>query len=175
MKRLVVRIVEVLVLPTLGLVAGLTLAPGRGELIAHVYIVVVLAGCLGVLVAAIAAAQPDAGPSLLERGLRVPPRPAVERLGELARIETDVTLGQATAFDLHYRLRPTMQLIAGGLLAARRGIDLDRQPERARAALGAETWELVRPDREPPADRNAPGIEREALRRAVASLEEMSA
>ena len=45
-----------------------------------------------------------------------------------------MTLGTASAYDLHYRLRPTLREIAAGLLADRRGIGLDGEPERARAA-----------------------------------------
>ena len=47
-------------------------------------------------------------------------------------------------------LRPIVREIAAARLA-RHGVSLDRQPERARALLGAQTWELVRPDREAPA------------------------
>jgi hypothetical protein len=61
--------------------------------------------------------------------------------------------------------------IAGELLAARRGIDLDTEPEAARRLLGDEAWELVRPDREPPQNRYAPGIETAALATVVTSLE----
>ena len=93
------------------------------------------------------------------------------RVPELERIEREVTLGQTTAFDLHFRLRPTLRRIASELLRARRGIDLDANPEAARRALGDETWELVRADREPPHDRFGPGIELESLRHVVVSLE----
>ena len=48
-----------------------------------------------------------------------------------------MTLGRATAFDLHFRLRPVLRRLAGDLLAARRGIELDREPGRGRSARSA--------------------------------------
>ena len=68
-------------------------------------------------------------------------------------MEREVALGLATAFDLHYRLRPRLRRIATELLAARRGIDLDGSPEAARRVLGDDAWEIVRGDREPPHER----------------------
>ncbi len=79
----------------------------------------------------------------------------------------------AAAFDVHFRLRPVLVDLAGDLLASRRGIDLERDPERARAALGEPTWELVRPDRPEPADRNDPGIARPELDRVITALEHL--
>ena len=72
-----------------------------------------------------------------------------------ARARGDARHGQP--YDLHYRLRPTLRETAAGLLAVRRGIELDREPDRGARALGDETWQLVRPDREPPDDRAAAG------------------
>ena len=46
------------------------------------------------------------------------------------KIEREVTLGLTTAFDLHFRLRPTLRRIASELLRARRGIDLREERER---------------------------------------------
>ena len=82
-----------------------------------------------------------------------------------------MTLGLATAFDLHYRLRPRLRRIATELLAARRGIDLDASPEAARRALGDDAWEIVRGDLEPPRERFAAGLDIASLRLAVSALE----
>ena len=68
-------------------------------------------------------------------------------------------------------MRPPLRRIAGELLAARRGIDLDGSPEAARRALGEETWEIVRADREPPRERYGAGLQLVALRDVVTSLE----
>ena len=169
MKRVAIRAAEILVLPTVALVVVLALAPGRAELAVHVYVLVLLAAALASTVGSIAS-EARRGESAFDAALE---RPEVEneRLSELVRLEREVTLAQATQFDLHHRLRPVLREIAGGLLAVRRGVDLDRQPERARAILGEETFELVRGDREAPWDRQTSGPALEELRRMVASLE----
>ena len=92
-------------------------------------------------------------------------------MAELERMERDVELGLTSAFDLHFRLRPTVRPLAAELLRARRGVDLDASPDAARRALGEETWQLVREDREPPTERLAPGLDIASLRRLVDSLE----
>jgi hypothetical protein len=86
-------------------------------------------------------------------------------------MEREVALGLATAFDLHYRLRPRLRRVATALLTARRGIELDANPEAARRALGDDAWEIVRGDREPPQERFAAGVDIASLRRAVSALE----
>ena len=86
-------------------------------------------------------------------------------------MEREVSLGLATAFDLHYRLRPRLRRVAAELLAARRGIELDASPDAARRALGDDAWEIVRGDREPPRERFGPGLDIASLRLAVDALE----
>lgn len=160
-------------LPALLTVAAVVVAvalPGRAELVLHVYVLVLAAIVLARLVAALRASLPAQAVSRFDAGLRRrPERP--RRLPELEKMEREVALGSATAFDLHYRLRPSVRRIAGELLAARRGIDLDAEPERARRALGEEAWELVRGDREPPRDRFARGLDPGSLGRVVSALE----
>ena len=118
------------------------------------------ASCSGVTVA-----LPPAEPAPLER----PPR--TRRVGQLESIARALDLAEASSFDLHNVLRPIIREIAAARLA-RHGVSLDRQPERARALLGAQTWELVRPDREVPAGRSGRGgCSRDELRAIVASLE----
>ncbi len=96
---------------------------------------------------------------------------ANEPLPELARVEREVTLGVATAFDLHFRLRPRIREVAASRLADRRGIDLERRPEAAREALGDAVWEIVRPDREPPRERHGPGLGLPGLRAVMEGLD----
>jgi hypothetical protein len=94
----------------------------------------------------------------------------------LAAMEDDVALAQADRFDLHFRLRPVLREICGAGLAAQSGIELDRQPDRARERLSPATWELVRPDR--PRPERTPsgslghgGIDTGSLREIVTELE----
>lgn len=144
--------------------------PGRAEVAFHLYVLLLAAVGLGHLLALLRSALPERTPSVVDAALRPRGHGAV-RIPELERLEREVTLGQATAFDLHFRLRPTLRRIASELLRSRRGIDLDREPAAARRVLGDETWQLVRPDREPPGERFGPGIAPPALRNVVASLE----
>ena len=105
-----------------------------------------------------------------ERALRRR-EPPPNRPAQLARIERTVALAAASSFDLHYRLRPLLREIAAHRLASRRGVDLDGAPAEARAVLGEELWDLVRPDREPPDDRLARGLPLARVRSALAALE----
>lgn len=108
--------------------------------------------------------------SLYERALRRRVL-AAARPPELAKLERAVTLGASSSFDLHVRVRPVLRQIAAHRLAARRGAELDSGAPEVRAALGEELWELVRPGREPPDDRFAPGMSVPRLRDAVERLE----
>ena len=155
---------------TLVLVVTLVALPGRSEVVVRIYLLLLAAFVLANLLARLRASLPERTASPVDAALSRRPRPAL-RVPELERIEREVTLGQTTAFDLHFRLRPTLRRIAYELLRARRGIDLDADPEAARRALGDETWDLVRVDREPPHDRFAKGIGLESLRHVVVSLE----
>ena len=155
---------------TLVLAIVLFVDPGRAELAVHVYVLVLAAIGIGHLLAALRRSLPRRGPSPFDNALRTRARPT-HRLPELERLEREVALGLATAFDLHYRLRPRLRRIATELLAARRGIDLDGNPDAARRALGEDAWQIVRGDLEPPPERFAPGLDIASLRLAVASLE----
>jgi len=143
-------------------------APGRFELELDIYILAV--GGLALLEVVIVAreAYPNERRSALAAALE---RKAVKvpRPPEIERLERELTLATATAFDLHARLRPTLREIAGMRLAVR-GQRLDVDGEEV---LGEKLWELVRPDRPPPTDRHASGLPLTELRSAVARLEEL--
>jgi hypothetical protein len=158
---------------TLTLVAAtlLLVLSARTELILHVYVLALATIALAHLIRAVRGLVPAAlGGSPFDAALRRRPR-RPERLPELERIEREVALGLATAFDLHFRLRPSLRRTASELLAAKRGIELDGDRDAARRALGNETWDLLRSDREPPTDRFGPGLDIAALRRVVSTLE----
>jgi hypothetical protein len=95
---------------------------------------------------------------------------AFRRPRELRRLERAVALGVEDAGHLHTSLRPRLRSIAAPLLALR-GVDLDHAPEQARLVLGDELWDLVRPDRDRPADSFGPGIRPERLELVVERLE----
>jgi len=80
-------------------------------------------------------------------------------------MEREVTLGAATAYDLHVRLLPQLRQIAQARL------------ERSGRPMSPETlgrwWELLRPDRPVPENRHGPGISVAELRALVSDLERM--
>jgi hypothetical protein len=155
---------------TVFLIAALAVVPGRAEVVLRVYVLLLAAFLLARLLTRLRNSLPERGTSPVDAALNRRPR-RVERVPELEKIEREVTLGLTTAFDLHFRLRPTLRRIASELLRARRGIDLDANPGAARRALGEATWELVRADREPPLDRFGRGLDLDSLRNVVVSLE----
>jgi len=92
--------------------------------------------------------------------------------GELALVR-EVELSTFGAFHLHTRLRHVLREIADHRLRAHYGVDLDREPIRARELVGARAWELVRPDRPPPQDRLSSGPSVAQLSEIVDELEEI--
>ena len=99
-------------------------------------------------------------------------RRSVSRLAALQRIERVVGAGRQSAGDVQVRVRPLLCEIADPLLR-REGVRLDSEPLRARALLGEELWEVVRPDRPRPQDRRAPGLTLSELERLVQKLERL--
>ena len=148
------------------LLVALWFLPGRRGLAVDVFLLVVAAGAVLALVRALADAAPKASPEPPP-----PPRRLLQRLPELERTERAVLLAASNAFDVHYRLRPILREIAAQRLATRRGLELDRDIADSRAVVGEETWELVRPDREPPHLRFGPGVGARDLGKVVDSLE----
>lgn len=172
MRKVLIDSIVVAGLATAALFIARALAPGRRELELDIYALTL--GGLAVLCAVtwLRRSLPPAGDSSLQRALERP-RPVRNQLPELARLERELYIGAAQAFDLHYRVRPVLREIALARLAER-GLRLDNGDEAVREALGDEVWELVRPDREPPLDRHGGGIGFGGLERLVARLEGLS-
>jgi hypothetical protein len=160
------RVSTVLAFTTLGLVLALALRPVSVEQIVAAYVIVVAAIFLASLTRILAAEsrrdQISQFEYLIARRADQPSRPA-----ELVRVEREITLGSSSAGHLHTRLLPLLRECA----VARLGVDFERSPERAHALLGDEVWELLRPDRPVPFDRNAPGLPLRRLRAVVDTLE----
>jgi hypothetical protein len=85
----------------------------------------------------------------------------------------EVEQSTASALHLHVRLRPILREIAAHRLWMRFGVELDGEQERARELVGANAWELIRPDRPPPSDRLARGPTPADLRVVVEELERL--
>jgi hypothetical protein len=157
-----------MVLPTLALAAVVLFAPGRAGLAARVYALVLAATAVAVILLALRRAFPRERPlSDVRRAAPARRRPPAS----LDRIEHEAVLGVAGSFDLHFHLVARLLSIASGLLASRRRISLETEPDAAHAVLGDAAWELVRPDRAAPEDRLSRGISPHELDQVVAALE----
>jgi hypothetical protein len=92
---------------------------------------------------------------------------------ELLRVERELELGIANAASAYFRLLPQLRAAAAARLASRHGVELDRRPDAARALLGEEAWELLRPDRPEPADRFGRGVPRERVAELIERVESL--
>jgi hypothetical protein len=151
------------VVATVGLAAAIVFG-APGELSVQTWLLAL--GALGLATGAHALRTPRR-PSQLEHALRRRPQP-LERPLQLERLEREVVLGAGSAFDLHYKLRNTLRQIAAQRLAEGHALELDAAgPD----VLTADTWAVLRPDREAPHDRHAAGIPLERLSRLLDELE----
>ena len=84
---------------------------------------------------------------------------------QVEQIERAVTLGVATAYDLHLRLLPQLREIAQ--------CRLERTGRTSSPETLGRWWDLLRSDRGEPADRFAAGLPTDELLALVADLERM--
>jgi hypothetical protein len=130
----------------------------------------VVLGALGAAACLVAlAVRLPADQRVFESGLR--PRVRTDLWpAQLVRLERIMQWSGSSALDAHTRLRPVLVEIAEARLA-RRGLRLERDVAEARRLLGPKAWDLVRPDRPPPEDRDAPGIAPRDLEEILDRLE----
>ena len=153
------------------LIVLVVLAPSRQSLFVGIYELVLAAIALGALVGSFRAFEPQLGMrSPFERAPEQPEEP--HAIPELDRIGRLVVLGGANEFDLHYRLRPLLRQISAERLQDHYGVDLDREPERAKTLLGEGLWGVVRPDRKV-GRRRGPGLPAAELAGYVSTLEQL--
>lgn len=98
---------------------------------------------------------------------RVADSPPLEQLRQVGRA---LTAARASEFGVDRDLRPLFRPIAAMRLA-RRGVDLDRHTEKARAILGDELWELVRAEGPCGSNRVEGGISAAGLQSLIERLE----
>ena len=127
--------------------------------------VVALAGTATLWLCAEVQARAGVVPEPAWRGRRRRPAAGPVDAATLLGERRFVRFAGHTAWDVHTRLRPRLREVADDLLSARRGLQLDdpAAAERIRAMVGDPTWELVRPGRPVPADRQGPGLDRDEL------------
>jgi hypothetical protein len=169
MNSIVARAVKVGVVASFAVGLAAYLSTGLRSLFLDVYLVVICAVLLLALVRTTRLKAPALAPSRFERVLREMQQGPTDT-GEPALVR-DVDLAVLGAFHLHVRLRPVLREIAAHRLRLHYGVDLDAEPGQARELVGSEAWDLVRPDRPPPADRLAPGPPLSTLAQVVTELE----
>jgi len=113
----------------------------------------------------------DPTPSRFEQALRERARATSARPGVFLVMDREIELGILHAGQAHRRLLPLLRAAAAARLQARHGIELERGSPAARALLGDEAWEFLRPDREPPADPFGPGVPRETIADLIERVE----
>jgi len=98
----------------------------------------------------------------------------LDEVEQFRLIARHLTLSSSSELDLHHHLRPLVREIAASRLARHHGVSLDREPAQAQAIIGnGQLWALVRPDREPPEDRQARGWSKAELEQLLQELEEL--
>ena len=155
MRAIVRRAVGAAALATTGAGAALLFTSGAQARIVDVYVLVMAGVVLLALHRTIRVAAPQS-PSPFELALERLRTPAPAARTELVE-ERDVLLSRLNAFHFYIRVRPMLREFAHYRLRSRFGVDLDREPERARELVASHAWQVVRPDAGPPADRLARG------------------
>ena len=156
---------------TIALLASWWIAPGRRELELDLFVLVVGGISLLAMTSWLKQIAPPGGRSELEAALVSHPRPS-PNVQELDRLERELSMGAARAFDLHSRVRPVLREVASAGLA-RRGLELDTRAVPVRELLGDELADLLDPDRQLPDDRQAPGPGLDRIGAAIERLERL--
>jgi hypothetical protein len=108
---------------------------------------------------------------VLPRAPRLPVGPQASRPvrpADLERVESIVT-ARSVASGVHTTLRPLLVEIAATRLGRRRALT----PADAKALLGDELWDLLRPDRPRPEDPAGPGLSVDQLEQMTWRLEQL--
>jgi hypothetical protein len=122
--------------------------------------------------------------ALLTARLRIPPpareprpsRPEQPAAGEFTayrRTESALALAQSSRRLFDYTARPLLQRLLVALLADRRRLDLTRDPQAAREAVGDDLWPLLDPARPASGDSRPPGVSEQTIARIVDRLEDL--
>jgi hypothetical protein len=170
--RVLLRRAPTIVMATLVIAGVLLFADVDATLATRIYLLLVGALVLLTFVGATEFAtrsEPSAFEQALVRKKRRGARP-----DELESLERQVTLSVQNGFDFHVRLRPAVRDAAAAALWRLHGVDLDTEPDRARALLPPQVWDVVRPDLPLPEDRHAPGPSLAQIDAVVGEIERMS-
>jgi hypothetical protein len=89
------------------------------------------------------------------------------------RIESALALAQTSQRLFDYTARPLLQRLLAARLADRRRLDLTRDPQAAREAVGDDLWPLIDPARPASGDSRPPGVSKQTIARIVDRLEDL--
>jgi hypothetical protein len=142
---------------------------GAHAIVIDVYLLCIGAVVLLALVRTTRAHMPAQRPSPFDAAIAAMRRAPMES-GEPA-LARELELSTYNAFHFYARLRLLLRDVAAHRLRSRYGVELDAEPARARELVGREAWDVIRPDRQPPADRLASGPTIGELSAVVAELE----
>lgn len=162
MRRHAIDLIVVLTAATVAAAYLFATDPSWRSIIFRAYVLMLGAFAMLFLISAVGNAIPKRRRSHFELALaRSQSAPA--KVSDLERVQREVTLAISSAHDLHTRLAPHLREIAQARL------------ERTGRTLSPHTagrwWDLLRPDREPPADKFARGIPLAELRECLDDLE----
>jgi hypothetical protein len=135
------------------------------------YVLLVGALAVGASIREITARFPIYGRSAFDQAERGRP-PAAEPPGRLREIERLVSYAAWDVFDAEARMRPLLCQIAAHRLAVSRAIDLEADPDAARAELGERVWNILTPA-DPSPQRPEPPITLDELQVVVSALERL--
>ena len=169
---LAVRLVRLAIVATVVLIVLLALPPLSTSRALAIW-VVLLAGLVLVAVAGHSRERGrPAHAARFEEALRTR-KPKDSEPVELLRMERELLLGIAEADHAHRQLLPLLRGAAAARLSSRHGFELEQRPEAARALLGEDAWELLRPDRPAPENRHGPGVPRERIAAVIERVESL--
>ena len=156
---------------TLGALVGLFASTGMRARVLDAYLVAIGAVLMLMLIRTVRNVIGDRPRSAFDDALATMRR-APPPSGGLT-LDRDVELSRLNEFHFHMRLRPVLREIAAVRLRRRYGVELDREPARARELVPSTAWDAVRPDRPPPRDRLASGPSLAKLRELASELERL--
>jgi hypothetical protein len=148
--------------------------PRYAQASAQVFVIVLGALVIRLLVRAVRVATSAPGPFPFDEALLQPPEREIPRAREPDRIAFEVGAATHRALELHHSFRRRLRRLAADRLAAEHGVDLDADRDAARSLLGAEAWDLLRPDHVAPEDRFGPGMPVEDVTTIVTAVEDLS-
>ena len=170
MKRILWREIRLGAIVSVAAGATALFSHGLGDVVLDAWLLAIGAVGLHALFRIARLLAPSAPSPLEEAAERM--RPQTPSEPELA-LERDILLSRAVEFHFHIRLRPVLREIAAHRLRSRYGVDLEREPVRARELLPARLWEVVDPSHPPPEDRLGRGPTVQSLAAVVDELERL--